>query len=200
LVRLHVDIRTDTPATPEMIVAMKPDAVIVATGSEASPPKIALPPGETIITARDVLTGRRRVRGNRVVIAGGGCAGAQTAEYLAYKGHRVSIIEASPAIASDSPVDERQLLFERLKNLKVEMIVNSRIIGLEKGRARIDSEHHIRSVLFDDIVFCYGAKSNNSLAGALKKQGLKVRTVGDAVSPRRFTDAVTEGALAAINI
>ena len=200
LVRLHVDIRTETVATVEIVSKLKPDFVILATGSEPFLPEIATLDKITIKTARDVLTGRRRVRGNRVIVAGGGCAGAQTAEYLAYKGHRISLIEQSPTIAHDAPVDERYLLLERLKHLKVEILTNTRIVAFEKNRVQLHRDNKISSQLFDDIVFCYGAKSNNQLAKQLKNEGLKVKIVGDAIKPRRFTDAITEGALAAINI
>jgi 2,4-dienoyl-CoA reductase-like NADH-dependent reductase (Old Yellow Enzyme family)/thioredoxin reductase len=197
--RLSIDVRLNTRVTPEMVEAMKPDAVVVAIG--ASPIRLKIPgSGETnTITARDLLEGKVTAQG-RVVVAGGGCAGAQTAEYLAERGHEVIIAEMMGEIAIDAPVAERDLLFERLHQLGVEMQLHTKIMRVEPGTVWVERPSGEDTITADTVVVCLGSTPNNGLAGELKTAVSQVVTVGDAVKPRKVTEALVEGAEAALAI
>jgi hypothetical protein len=47
---------------------------------------------------------------------------------------------------------------------------------------------------------CLGSVSNNGLQYELRGIVKKIKVVGDALKPRRVTDAIAEGALAALEI
>ena len=76
-----------------MVRSMKPDAVIIAVGSDYMIPPI---PGiENTITADRALRDKTAVKDN-VVVIGGGLVGSETALDLAKKGKKVTIVESAP--------------------------------------------------------------------------------------------------------
>ena len=95
-----VDIRTGVEADEELLKALSPDAIILATGSN---PLILRIPGLAecgYMTAQELLDGKR-VCGKKALVVGGGMVGCEAAEFLAERGHEVSIIEMKDVIAAD---------------------------------------------------------------------------------------------------
>lgn len=197
--RFGVEVRLRRECTPADVDKDKADAVIVAIGSSPVRPKIPGVGRMHVVVARDVLEGRAKARG-RVVVVGGGCAGAQTAEFLAVAGHPVTIIEASGNVAVDAPVDERNLLLGRLSRHGVRVATDTTAMSI--GPLSVSAETPRGKVSFpaNTVVLCLGSFPNDGLAADLARYGRQVRTVGDAVEARRVTDAVAEGALAALDV
>jgi hypothetical protein len=52
----------------------------------------------------------------------------------------------------------------------------------------------------DMIVMCLGTKSVDSLVPALRAAGMREVLIGDALKPRKVTEAVAEGALAVLDL
>lgn len=98
--RLGVDIRMNTEVTPELIAELNPHTVINAIG--AAPAKPAIPGNDlgNVAHCHDILAGKTAVTGNAVVI-GGDMAGMATAEYLAEKGVKVTVLETQKDICTD---------------------------------------------------------------------------------------------------
>lgn len=198
--KLKIQVRLKTELTPELAKAEKADAAIIATGSKPYMPNVPGIIGDNVITARDLMEGKSKISGNNVVVAGGGCAGAQTAEYLAKKGHKVTIVEALGTIAAEAPIDEQHLLLGRLAKAKVKTLVNTKILDIREHEIGIQGPKGPADVKADAVVVCFGARSEDSLADYLKPLIRQVITVGDALKARRVTDAVLEGALAALSL
>jgi 2,4-dienoyl-CoA reductase-like NADH-dependent reductase (Old Yellow Enzyme family)/thioredoxin reductase len=196
---LGITIKLGRELTPQIAQAKNADAVIVATGAYPVEPNIPGITGSNVLTSRDILEGRAKPKG-RIVVAGGGCAGAQTAEYLSQKGHAVTIVEMSGDIAAESPVDERMLLLERLRKSGVKTLVNTNIKDLSLNRVTIAGAKGEKTIPADTVVVCLGSSGEKSLAEALKGRVKRVVVVGDALKARRVTDAVLEGALAALSL
>ena len=89
---LGVDVRLNTEATKELIEAVKPDEVILATGSK--PRKLPIPgfDAPNAVEATDYLLDKAPV-GENVVIIGGGLTGCEIAYDLALKGKKPCIVE-----------------------------------------------------------------------------------------------------------
>lgn len=197
--RLGVDVRLGTEATAEMVRMTRPDAVVVAIGSSPRRPTIEVGPGAEAAFAVDILLGKRKVR-SPVVIAGGGCSGAQTAEFLAEQGHQVTIVELTGAVATDAPPDERALLLERLAEHGVEIRTHTRVMRVDRGEVTVESAYGVETIPAATVVYCLGSRPNDGLADALRTTILDVRVIGDAVQARRVTEAIAEGALAVLGI
>src|SRR5690606_24361408 len=87
-------------------------------------------------------------------IAGGGCSGAQTAEFLAARGHEVTIVEMTGAVATDAPPDDRALLLERLAAHGVEIRTHTRIMRVDRGEVTVESATGVETIPAATVVYC----------------------------------------------
>ena len=90
------DIRLGVEATPDIVMAEQPDAIIVATGNE--PLRIPIPGLDRaeVHDVRDVDSGRVKLSG-KIVVIGGGASGCESALDLAMEeGNEVSIVDRIP--------------------------------------------------------------------------------------------------------
>lgn len=196
--RLGVTIRTGIDFVPSTLTGKKPDAVIIAVGSSPMKPKIPGMGRMHVITSRDLLEGRVKPKG-KVVVAGGGCAGAQTAEYLAAKHHDVTIIEAGPSLAGDAPMDDRALLLGRLAKLGVKTMTETKVMSIGPSVVVTEGHRGPNTIMADTVVLCLGSYPNDGILEEVRKKVRHVVRVGDAADPRRVTEAVAEGALAVLH-
>ena len=113
-----------------LIESVKPDAVILATGSKPLLPNIEGIHNEQFLYPEDILLGRV-VPGKRVLVAGGGLIGAELAEFIAEQGagyRKVTIVEMQTDIALDAIYNQRIPLISRLKGLDVRFVTDAKII------------------------------------------------------------------------
>jgi pyruvate/2-oxoglutarate dehydrogenase complex dihydrolipoamide dehydrogenase (E3) component len=195
--RLGVKVLLKTAFKPADAAELKPDAVILAVGSTASVPKIPGIGRTNVTTSREILEGRAKAKGD-VVIVGGGCAGAQTAEHLASQGRKVTIIEAAGDIAVDAPVDDRNLLLGRLAKRGVRTMTNTSVMSIGEDSVQIEHAAGTGAVRANTVVLCLGSFPNDGLAAETRSVVKSVTVVGDAKEARRVTEAVLEGSLAAL--
>jgi 2,4-dienoyl-CoA reductase-like NADH-dependent reductase (Old Yellow Enzyme family)/thioredoxin reductase len=186
-----VMVQTGRTVTLELVREMAPNVVILATGARPHGPDV--PGAERAVSAWDVLAGRVEV-GERVVVMGGGDVGCETGEYLAAQGHRVTILEMLPDIASELIPWTRNLLFQRLADLQVEVLTRARVIAIGEGEViydRVGVRHRLEA---DTVVLATGARPDRGLADALSPlEGVEVHLVGDCVEPRTAAEAIREG-------
>ncbi|HEX2948115.1 MAG TPA: FAD-dependent oxidoreductase, partial [Armatimonadota bacterium] len=180
----QIDVRLNTRVTADIITQEKPDVAIVAIGSSPIRMKIPGIEGANVITARDLLEGHAEAKGIAIV-AGGGCSGAQTAEFLADKGHPTTIVEMMGIIAPDSPRAERELLLERLGKRGVKIQMETRIMRVEEDGVVVERPGGFEKMPADTVVICLGSRSNDGLAEVLRSMVPQVMVVGDAVKPRK---------------
>jgi len=192
-----VDIRLNTPVTPELVSEIDPDAVILATGGR--PLRISLEgiDGENVMDAIDILDGTK-IPGNRILIIGGGMTGVETADFLAEHNKAVTIIEMRPDIALDEASAPRFFLIPRLKEHGVEWIVNATVKKiLPDGVIYEQDGREYTCSGYDTIVLALGVRPHNPLEEAVRALGKQVFVIGDAAQPGPANKA-TEGALDAV--
>ncbi|MFB3816846.1 MAG: FAD-dependent oxidoreductase [Candidatus Methylomirabilales bacterium] len=128
LSRLGVDVRLGTPATLETLRALRPDAVLVATGSVPARPPMPGVASPHVTTAHQVLSGEWAVTTGPMVVLGGGATGLETAEYLAGRGLAVTVVEMLEAVGRDiqAGLGVRESLLERLAARGVRILTGRR--------------------------------------------------------------------------
>jgi len=126
LSKLGVEVRIGQRATVEAIADMKPDTVVVATGSSTVPPHIAGASLPHVVMARDVIMGRKAV-GQKVVVVGGGRVGCETAELLASWGKEVTLVRMTGhgRLAGDMGVMTRRQFLARLRQSPIAIEAHS---------------------------------------------------------------------------
>jgi 2,4-dienoyl-CoA reductase (NADPH2) len=196
--KLGVEIRKEE-ATLEEITKGKPDAVIVATGSTP----ISNFPGsqrENVVTAHDVLSGRKEV-GNRVIIVGGGGIGCETAIFLAEKGKKVTLVEMLGKIGQDIGFSTRWTRLQVIAKKSIKVMTGTKAREIVDGGLRVevgtDSKEEILKA--DTIILALGVKPNRSLADALKGK-VELHEIGDCKEPQRAMEALHAGFEVGLNI
>jgi NADPH-dependent 2,4-dienoyl-CoA reductase/sulfur reductase-like enzyme len=192
ITKLGVDVKLGQGVTPDLIEKVKPDIVVVATGATPIIPGIGGIDRGNVFTFKDVLINKKDI-GEEVVIIGGGRVGCETAEFLADKGKKVTIIEMLDKIGADMGQFSKEDLFPRLSKMGVRMEVNTK--AEEITSAGILAKAGSETVRFDadSVVIATGSTSNTELAEQLKGKIANLYIIGDCVEPRRIQNAIHEG-------
>ena len=188
---LGVEILLNREASPENIREIAPDIIIAATGSVAMIPGFCRKAAPLLHSAEEVLRGAPV--GKRVIVLGGGLVGCETAEFLAEKGHEVTVLELRDSLAPDLETRARRLLLPRLEQLGVSSLLQCEITDIsEEGRISIRDRFRREKELpaFDSIVLALGYRSDLSIHPMLEDCGIPVRYVGDSVHAGKVITAV----------
>jgi NADPH-dependent 2,4-dienoyl-CoA reductase/sulfur reductase-like enzyme len=189
----NVDVRLSTEATVETILAEKPDTVILATGGRSLIPNIPGIDGKNVVTAFDVLAGKFDVRGKNVVVCGGNAVGCETADYLAKKENKVTVVEMFDSIGRDIEFTTKSCLLDEMAQGCVHLLPGKRIEAFTaQGVSLIDQQGHKNILPMDVAVLALGVESVNDLAADLAGKVGEVYTIGDAKNPARIHDAVSD--------
>ncbi|MFC2018540.1 FAD-dependent oxidoreductase [Chloroflexota bacterium] len=193
--KLNVAVRLNEEATASTVVAAQPDVVIVATGATPLVPDIPGIDGPNVATAISVLIGEKGV-GQNVVVAGGGLIGCETAELVASKGKRVTILEKLSRIGDDIGMWNRWVILDRLARANIRMETDSRVEAITESG--IKATKNGSPVFFgaDSVVLALGMKADDRLARELEGKVPALYKVGDCLTPRRVKEAVEDGFLA----
>lgn len=184
-----VELKLDKEFTPEVLERAKPDAVILATGSSPVIPEIPGVKGANVLTALEVLEGK--ATGAQVVIIGGGLIGCETAEFLAAKGKKVTILEMLDRIGNDIGRSTRWVIMQRLRKASIQMETKAKAEAIsEKG---VTVSRGSQSLFFpaNTVVLAVGMKPNQELRRQLEGK-VPLYSIGDSVEPRRITQAMQE--------
>lgn len=194
LEKTRVKVELGVEATPELIEKGKPDAVVIATGaSPIVPADIPGVKGRNVVSALDIITGAKEA-GQRVVIIGGGLVGCETAELLAEKGKKVTILEMLDEIGSDVGVSSKQAMIDRLQNAGIEMITRTRAQEITRRGVRAIQNNSPQIFEADMVVLAVGFTPNTGLTQKLTGKVATVYSIGDCVEPRKIVDAISDGA------
>lgn len=198
-----VDIRTGTEATPELVASLKPDAIIIATGSV--PLRLPIPGLDSCgcSTAEDVLTGKADT-GKRVLVVGGGMVGCECVEFLTEREHIVDMVEMKPVIGEDIVPEARKYIMANLEKHKVTQRVNARVKqfyadGVDFTDTVTGEDAAMRG--YDSVVLAMGYRSNNTLEEQLKDLAPQVIVIGEArQAPGNSMEATGDALNAALAI
>jgi len=200
--KLGIRINLNREATADTVDAERPDAVIVATGSE--PLRTFFNPRrfveesikgidqENVVTLWDVLLGKKDVGRSVVMVDGEGhYRTLAVAEHLAAQGRKVRILAPTRTLISEviNTVDG-PMMFRRLRAQNVVLTPSAAVKEISGNRV-VTSNETIEGV--DTVVWAIGCKANDSLYFTLKGKVKELYRVGDCVAPRLVDSAIWEG-------
>jgi NADPH-dependent 2,4-dienoyl-CoA reductase/sulfur reductase-like enzyme len=196
--KLGVDIRLNTEASKQNIQALKPDVVIIATGSTPIKPPISGIDNKNVILAEDALKGTVQV-GENTVVLGGGEVGVETADLLLEKDltKHVSIVEMLPEIGSDMNPMDKGALFGGIFPMfigqgRLSLYAGTKAIGITDEGVDAMTGGGPKNLKANTVILALGYKANNQLQSDLAELDADVKVIGDAAVPRRIFEAIRQ--------
>jgi 2,4-dienoyl-CoA reductase-like NADH-dependent reductase (Old Yellow Enzyme family)/thioredoxin reductase len=194
----RVKIHLNAEVSYDLVRRERPDALIIAIGAVPIMPAIAGINGRNVFDAVDILENPGKIKGNKILILGGGDVGCECAIFLARRGYSVTVVEE---------LDEL-LVKQDVYTVKVDLIrmVEEEGVQIQTGASAIEiAEDTVRlrlrdgterAVRSDSVVVAVGMAPLRKKCHELAGECPDVRVVGDCLEPRRILDAVLEGDLA----
>ena len=156
------------------------EAVINAVGAHSAAPRIPGIDSVNVADAWKVLAGEQQVYGT-VAVIGGGMVGCETAEYLAARGCKVSVIEMMDKIAAGESSTILPTLLENYKTYGVEQYPSHKVKEFRVDAVVCENKDGAEvTIPCDYIVLAMGARSNEFDAAALEAASIPVYSIGDA--------------------
>lgn len=190
-----VTVRTRTTADDELIRAVAPDHVVLATGGRPAGPDAYPDAGDgVVVSSADALAGRA---GDKVLVYDtvGANEGPLVAETLAKRGSRVVYLTSCETIMPWGGALHRHEIPAILRR-RCEMVVTGGVLGDLDGKhavvVRPDGET-ITELDIDTVVAVSAPRPVLDLVPALERLGIPHRIVGDALAPRTAMHAFKEG-------
>jgi 2-enoate reductase len=182
-----VKVITETEATAGSVLKMKPDAVIIATGSVPQKPKeipgidqpIVLTEDEAIRKGPDEL-------GDKVVIIGGRKWGPELALWLAEEEKKVTVLEETDGpLGIDMKDTERRFSLPIMfRDRKIQALLGVKILEVKKDGVSIqDKEGKTQFIEADNVVVALKRVPNRKLVDELRGKVPELYDVGDCRQP-----------------
>lgn len=178
--KLGVEIITEVCVDVDFVKNGDFDEIIVATGAKHIIPAIPGVDKPMVMTAVDLLEGKRHA-GKNVVIIGGNMIGCETAEFLVEYGKKITVLEMLDEIGQNMAIVPKPYVLSRLRKLGVEMLTQAKVTAIEDDRVVYEKggkEYTVEGV--DTVVLAAGMESVNELADELKALGKPIHVMGDA--------------------
>ena len=194
-----VEVRLNTPATPELLEQLAPDALILAVGSSPIVPPLPGIDGDNVVVVNNYYLEKEKVA-DTVVVLGGGLAGCECAVHLGMEGKQVHLVEMRDSLAVDCNIRHRPILMQQVDKYTT---VHTALQGLrvtEEGLVCKDGEGKEVLIPGKTVICAVGQRSNRDTVEALRSCAPFVREIGDCARVSNITNAVYQGYHAALDI
>ena len=186
-------IHLGTELSAEQIADLDPWGVVVATGGEPLRPRsIDGIDGENVFTAPQIIHREKVLHEARVVVAGSGMTGLETAEILNETGNQVTIIEMADELAPGTWFQLVDDEMERLSKTSTAFETGTRLLSVDGEGVTVEdvSTGEKRRIPADYLVLSLGVRPAGSLARQLDLKSVRrIWRVGDAVASGTIADA-----------
>ena len=194
----NITVKLETEATPELVESFKADHIIVATGGEPIPPTFI----EGWEKARHILDAYfhpETIKGDEVVIIGGGLSGVEAASYLGSLGKKVTVLEKETCLSNVGTSYGWGVMLG-VKKYGVTLIDQADVLAITDDGIRYELSGAEILKKADAVFYAVGMKSNNKLYYEIADKAPFVDIIGDAAQTARIGEAVVGGYYAALDI
>jgi len=202
LASLGVDVRTGARASAADVVALSPDLVVLATGSHQVRTAPAADDGSVpLLTPAEAFEGPvpATATGSAVVYDEmGELDAALVAEHLHEQGLDVTLVTSRIHVGEGEGINTLFTMLRALGDRGVRLVERQRLVALRGGRAVFEGVFGGAGLelAVDAVVGWSGGEPVVDLREELGAAGVPVVVVGDALRPRRVTDATLDAKLA----
>lgn len=198
----NVHVHLNTEMTAEDVKSLKADTVLLATGGQIFVPGIPGVKGNpNVIPADKILDGTEKLTG-KVLIAGGGQIGIETAHLLHEQGLDVTVVEMLGDILMKEEPLTRATIMPVILGSGMQILTDHRIEKVSEHAVTVTDLHtqEAKDLPFDTMVMALGTKPYNPLESAAREAFSDVRVIGDAQATANIAEATKAGFFAGLNI
>ncbi len=179
----NIDVRLKTEATPEIIKKENPDALVIAIGAVPYIPELSFHERPRVLYAGGIKKGRDHI-GSKILIAGAGLTGCETALKYAREGKTVTVIDTLPKEKlglGTSPMNA-YYLFDLLEKQGVILSPETRLIDVTADHVIVEKVGKQEKLEFDTVILALGYKQNGNyeMIKGLKETVAENYVVGDS--------------------
>lgn len=201
LAKLNVDIRLNTEIFVDSPELKDVDNIIVAIGGKSFRPRIPGIDADNVIDVIDYHMGAKKIKGNRVVVAGGGLSGCDAALELAMEGKEVTLVEMLKGIAGDVNFFNKQALYALLPANGIKILTEHKVKEFRPNGVLVETPEGIEMHLEGDaVVTSFGMAPKKEQAEAIQNKYYDVRVIGDSAKPGRVGDAIRAAFFTTMNL
>ncbi len=202
LAKLGVEIHLNTEVKGDEDFLEKADRIIVGTGAVPFKPNI---PGVNCDKVIDIVSAHANeelIKGDNIVICGGGLSGCEAALELAEeKGKNVTVVEMLGEVAKDAMFINKITLFNKLAENNVTILTNTKVVGITDEGVEVETADGKKFLPADTIISSFGMKPLTEVADKISaKYHNKTRKVGDLYKLGKIGDAIRQGYYAGSSI
>lgn len=182
-VAIHINCKMDA----QSIKAIKPQVLIMATGSDFAKPDIPGIHRENVFFP-DRIMKDPALAGERVLIVGGGCLGGELAYQFSDGRRSITIVDEHDKVAASKTIsdDVRQMLNELLVYKGVKFIGESRVTEIGSHSVRIVGQDGSESsVQADTVIIAAGMSPRETMYSQLLGCGIELYQLGDCTMEGR---------------
>jgi len=194
LEKYKVPVLFSTELNAELLDELRPEIVILATGSLPEMPIIKglFQTKMELMTVTDVMAGEAEA-GEKVIVLGGGQAGMVLADFLAEKGKEVALLNRKPHFGEEMSANDRFYLRERLKRDSVKLYKKVSVQAFSADGVTFRSDNTPVTLQgFDTVVLSEKMNSVRDAMQILKGRDAEVHLIGDAKTPRSLMFCMSE--------
>lgn len=203
LKKLNVDVHLNTEVNAEDTILEECDNIIIGCGAQPLTPPISGIDGENVVTMLDAHRNPELIKGEKIIVCGGGASGCDGAlEMAAQLGKKVTIVEMLDECAKDTMFINKISLMQALAKNQVQMLTETKVISIEADGLTVEKKDGSQEKLeADTVISAFGMKAELTTVEAVKaKYHIKTRTVGDSNRLGKIGDAVRDGFYAATSL
>ena len=202
LSKLPVDIHLNTTITGEEDILKTCDAIIVSTGATPFTPSIPGIDGNNVVNIVEAHRNESLIKGDKIVICGGGASGLDGAIEIAEEMHKdVTVVEMLPEMGKDVFFINKISLFNKLAENNVNLMTNTKVIAIDETGLTVEENGIEKHIEADTVISAFGMRPNTTLSDLLKeKYPMKTRAIGDCDKLGKIGEAVREGFYAASSL
>ena len=200
--RLGIEFHCGITVTPELIEKERPDAVIIAVGSEPITPRIPGVGQPHVFGSHELLSGRTPAPQGRVLVIGGGAVGVEVAEFLAARGADCTVMEQRRRIGGDMGYLRRMCIEPDFEKYGIKQLTAASCEEIGPNWVSYIKNGQQERLLCDAVVIAVGAASRDSseLQKCCATLDIPFHIIGDAKQARNAFCATTEALAAARSI